>query len=50
MGSPVSPTAAQAAELNGKTALEEPEHMRLANGSIRLQLAPNALLLVTVEK
>ena len=50
MGSPVSPTAAQAAELNSKTALEEPERMRLANGVIRLQLAPNALLLVTVEK
>lgn len=49
MGSPVSPTPTQAAELNRRTALGEPEHGKLANGTLRLQLAPNALVLVTVR-
>jgi xylan 1,4-beta-xylosidase len=48
MGSPVSPTAAQVQELNRRTALEVPEHYRLRQGELTLDLGPNALLLVEI--
>jgi xylan 1,4-beta-xylosidase len=48
MGSPVDPTPEQAEELNHETALGPPTTMRLEEGKIRLELVPNALVLIKI--
>jgi xylan 1,4-beta-xylosidase len=48
MGKPLNPTPAQIEQLNHETALPAPERMKLQNGQIKLQLSPNALLLIKV--
>ena len=50
MGSPVYPTPEQVERMNAKTALPAPEQMRLQGGELRLEMEPNALVLVTVAK
>ena len=50
MGSPVYPTPRQVTELNAKTALPAPEQATLKDGELRLEMEPNALVLVTVRK
>ncbi len=49
MGSPQYPTPAQAAELNRSSTLPEPRRIELIDGRLPLELAPNALVLVTVS-
>jgi len=49
MGKPLDPTPAQVVQLNRETALGEPEHARLQEGRLKLELSPNALVLVKVE-
>jgi xylan 1,4-beta-xylosidase len=48
MGSPVDPTPEQAEELNHETALGPPTTMRLEEGKLRLELVPNALVLIKI--
>lgn len=48
MGSPVSPTAAQAKELNKDTDLGPPEQAHLSDGRLSLTLGSNALVLIHV--
>ena len=48
MGSPVSPTRAQVEKLNRETAFRAPEHRKLDNGTLTLDLGTNALVLVQV--
>ena len=50
MGSPQYPTEAQVAEMNAKTALPAAETAQLQNGELRLELEPNALVLVKVGR
>ncbi|HEY5380946.1 MAG TPA: glycosyl hydrolase family 39 [Acidobacteriaceae bacterium] len=49
MGSPASPTAAQAEQLNRDTALGKPEETRLRDGTLSLTLGSNALVLLHVS-
>lgn len=49
MGSPASPTAAQAEQLNRETALEAPQAAHLSGGRLELTLTPNALVLVKIS-
>jgi xylan 1,4-beta-xylosidase len=49
MGKPLDPTEKQVDELNAKTELGAPEHHRLQNGRLTLELTPNALVLVNVQ-
>jgi xylan 1,4-beta-xylosidase len=49
MGSPADPTPAQAKQLNEETALEPPKVEHLGGGRLKLTLAPDELVLVTVE-
>ena len=49
MGKPLNPTPAQIEQLNRESALPDPERTKLQNGQLKLQLSPNALLLITVE-
>ena len=49
MGKPLDPTPAQVVQLNRETAMGEPEHARLREGRLKLELSPNALVLVKVE-
>ncbi|HEY6180776.1 MAG TPA: glycosyl hydrolase family 39 [Terriglobales bacterium] len=48
MGSPRDPTLLQIEQLNKKTALPAPEMPRLQNGTLDVQLIPNALVLLTI--
>ncbi len=49
MGKPLDPTEKQVDELNHETALGAPEERRLRNGSLTIELTPNALVLVNVQ-
>ncbi len=49
MGKPKNPTPAQAEQLNRETALPAPEQTALRNGTLRITLTQNALVLVQVE-
>ena len=49
MGKPLDPTEKQVEELNRETALGAPEERRLRNGSLTIELTPDALVLVTVQ-
>ena len=49
MGKPLNPTPAQIEQLNRESALPAPERTRLQNGQLKLQLSPNALLLIKIE-
>jgi xylan 1,4-beta-xylosidase len=49
MGKPLNPTPAQIELLNRETTLPVPEKTKLENGQLKLQLSPNALLLIKVE-
>jgi xylan 1,4-beta-xylosidase len=46
MGKPLDPTPAQVEQLNRETALGVPERTRLQGGRLRLELSPNALVLI----
>ena len=50
MGSPVFPTRSQAQELNRQTALAPPERLALRDGILTLELTPDALVLLNIEK
>lgn len=50
MGSPVFPTPSQVQQLNRETALAPPEHLALRDGILTLDLSPNTLVLLNVEK
>jgi xylan 1,4-beta-xylosidase len=49
MGRPLNPTPAQAEQLNRETALPAPEPFALHDGTLHIQLTPNALVLIRVE-
>ena len=49
MGKPVDPTPVQVEQLNRETALGAAEETRLSNGKLKLDLTPNALVLITVQ-
>ena len=49
MNKPVDPTPAQVEQLNRETALPAPSQSTLKNGTLELQLTPNALVLVKIE-
>jgi xylan 1,4-beta-xylosidase len=49
MGSPLDPTPAQVKELNRETALPPRQELAWRDGSLTLQLEPDALALVTVK-
>jgi xylan 1,4-beta-xylosidase len=50
MGSPIYPLPKQVEEMNRASALGAPERQSLKDGSLTLELGPNALYLVRVEK
>ena len=50
MGSPIFPTPSQVQQLNRETALAPPERLALHDGTLSLDLSPNTLLLLNVEK
>jgi hypothetical protein len=50
MGSPVSPTEPQIAELRKAAALPATKTMALTNGSLSLALQPHALALIETSK
>jgi xylan 1,4-beta-xylosidase len=50
MGNPLDPTPAQVEQLNSETALPAPERTHLAGGKLELELEPNALVLVKVDR
>jgi xylan 1,4-beta-xylosidase len=50
MGSPISPTEAQIAELRKAAALPATKTMALTNGSLSLTLQPHALALIEISK
>lgn len=50
MGSPVYLTEAQVEQLNRETAFKPPEERRLDHGRLTLDLGPNALMLIKIEK
>jgi xylan 1,4-beta-xylosidase len=49
MGAPLDPTSAQAEQLNRETALPAPEEKRLEGGKLRLNLTPNAMVLIEIQ-
>jgi len=49
LGNPLYPTPEQVKEMNTASTLPPPEQARLRNGKLSLQLAKNALLLITVR-
>jgi xylan 1,4-beta-xylosidase len=49
MGKPLDPTPEQVEQLNRETALPSPEEAHLDGGKLKLDLEPNALVLVKVE-
>jgi xylan 1,4-beta-xylosidase len=50
MGKPLDPTPAQVEQLNNETALPPPEPTHLTAGKLQLELEPNALVLVKVDR
>jgi xylan 1,4-beta-xylosidase len=50
MGKPLDPTPAQVEQLNSETALPAPERAHLTGGKLELELEPNALVLVKVDR
>jgi xylan 1,4-beta-xylosidase len=50
MGKPLDPTPAQVEQLNSETALPAPERTHLTDGKLELELEPNALVLVKVDR
>ena len=50
MGKPLDPTPAQVEQLNRETALPPPEPTHLTAGKLQLELEPNALVLVKVDR
>ncbi len=49
MGKPLDPTPEQVEQLNRETALGPPEQAHLSDGKLKLELEPNALVLVKVR-
>jgi len=49
MGKPLDPTPQQVEQLNRETALPSPEESHLNDGKLKLELEPNALVLVKVQ-
>jgi xylan 1,4-beta-xylosidase len=49
MGKPLDPTPQQVEQLNRETALPSPEEAHLNDGKLKLELEPNALVLVLVK-
>jgi xylan 1,4-beta-xylosidase len=49
LGSPLYPTPEQVKEMNTASTLPAPEQAKLKNGKLSLQLAKNALLLITIR-
>jgi xylan 1,4-beta-xylosidase len=50
MGKPLDPTPAQVEQLNSETALPAPERAHLTGGKLELELEPNTLVLVKVDR
>ena len=50
MGKPLDPTPAQVEQLNRETALPAPEQNHLTDGKLELELEPNALVVVKVDR
>jgi xylan 1,4-beta-xylosidase len=50
MGKPLDPTPAQVEQLNHETALPAAEQTHLTDGKLKLELEPNALVLVKVSR
>jgi xylan 1,4-beta-xylosidase len=50
MGRPVYPTEAQVKQLNHETELGAPEEHKLDHGKLTIDLAPNALLLIKIQR
>jgi xylan 1,4-beta-xylosidase len=50
MGKPLDPTPAQVEQLNRETALPAAERTNLQDGVLRLELEPNALVLVKLDR
>jgi xylan 1,4-beta-xylosidase len=50
MGKPLDPTPAQVEQLNRETALTAAEQTHLSDGRLTLELEPNALVLVKVDR
>jgi len=50
MGKPLDPTAAQVEQLNRETALGTPEQRHLQGGKLVIELSPNTLVLVKLER
>jgi xylan 1,4-beta-xylosidase len=50
MGKPLDPTPAQVEQLNRETALPAAEQTHLTGGRLKLELEPNALVLVKVDR
>lgn len=49
LGSPIDPTADQAAQMNRASALSEPQQTQLAAGKLQVHLSPNELVLIKVQ-
>jgi xylan 1,4-beta-xylosidase len=50
MGKPLDPSPAQVEQLNRETALPAAEQTHLSDGKLKLELEPNALVLVKVDR
>jgi xylan 1,4-beta-xylosidase len=50
MGKPLDPTPAQVEQLNREAALPAAEQTHLSDGKLKLELEPNALVLVKVDR
>jgi xylan 1,4-beta-xylosidase len=50
MGKPLDPSPAQVEQLNRETALPAAEQTHLSDGKLKLELEPNALVLVRVDR
>lgn len=50
MGKPVDPTLAQVKQLNRETALPAPRRSQLKDGKLQLELSPDALVLIKLER
>jgi xylan 1,4-beta-xylosidase len=50
MGKPLDPTPAQVEQLNRETALPPAEQTHLTDGKLKLELEPNALVLVKFDR
>jgi xylan 1,4-beta-xylosidase len=50
MGTPLDPTPAQVEQLNRETSLPATEQTHLSDGKLKIELEPNALVLVKVDR